>query len=89
MRRVYDLTKASKPVYRFENPFRPGPDTDIIRQVHPADRAARIYKKFGGPRDVFTTFAPVGMQHSVLPDRLSLGIGEKWESIASGVTQLL
>jgi hypothetical protein len=59
----------------------PGRHTDIIRHVHPADRAARINEKFGGPRDVFTFRAPLGMQHSILPDRLSLGIGEKWKSI--------
>jgi len=79
----------SKPVDRRENRFRPGTHADIIRQVHPADCAARIHEKFGWPRDVFTVLASPGMQHSVLPDRLSLWIGEKWKSIPSGLAELL
>jgi len=85
----YHLAKTSKPVYRRENRLRPGPHADIIRQVSPADRAARINEKFGGPRDVFSFRAPLGMQHYVLPDRLSLGIGEKWKSVPSGLAELL
>ncbi len=80
---------TSKPVYRPENRFWPCPHADIIRQVHPADRAGRIDEKFGGPRDVFTPFAALRMEHSVLTDRLSLGIGKEWKRIPSGLTELL
>src|ERR1700677_1829152 len=76
--------KLSKPVYRRENRLRPGPHTDIIRQVHPPDRAGRVNKEFGWPSDVVTSRAALRMQHSVLPNRLSLGIGEKWKRIAPG-----
>ena len=66
--------KASKPVYGRENRFRPGAHAEIIRHVYPADRARRINEKFGGPRNVLTLFASMGMQHSVQPDRLGLGV---------------
>src|ERR1035438_3467580 len=81
--------KPSKPVYRRENRLRPGPHTDIIRQVHPPDRAGRVNEEFGRPRDVFTSFAALRMQHSVLPNRLSLGIGEKWKFVVPGLAELL
>ena len=82
-------TNASKPVYGRKNRFWPSAHTDIIRQVHPADRAGRINEEFGGPGDVFTFFAALSMQHSVLTDRLSLGIGKKWKPIPSGLAKLL
>ena len=80
---------ASKPVYRRQNRFWPGTHTDIIRQVHPTNRAGRINEELCGPRDVFTFFAALGMQHTVPTDRLSLGIGKKWEGIPSGLAELL
>ena len=83
----YDHT--SKPVYRRQNRFWPGTYTDIIRQVHPTNRAGRINEELRGPRDVFTFFATLGMQHSVPTDRLSLRIGKKWERIPSGLAELL
>jgi hypothetical protein len=65
---------SSKSVYRCENRFRPGPHSDVIDQVHPPDRAGRVNEEFGGPCDVFTSLAAPRMQHSVLPNRLGLGI---------------
>ena len=80
---------ASQPVYRRENRFWPGTHTDIIRQVLPTNCAGRINEELCGPRDVFTFFATLDMQHSVPTDRLSLGIGKKWEGIPSGLAELL
>ena len=80
---------ASKSVYRRQNRFWPGTHTDIIRQVHPTNRAGRINQEFRRPRDVFIFCAALGMQHSVPTDRLSLGIGKKWKSIVSGLAELL
>ena len=65
---------ASKPVNDRKNRFWPGAHPDVIRQVHPADRACGINEKFGRPRDVMSLSPPVGVQHSVQPDRLCLGI---------------
>jgi len=79
----------SKPVYGRQHPVRPGPHTEIIRQVDPPDGAGRVDEEFGGSRDVYTSTSAVGMQHSVLPNRLSLGIGEKWKRIALGMAELL
>ena len=81
--------KPSKPVYRRENGLRPGPYTDIIREVHPPDRAGRVDEELSGPRDVFTSFAALRMQHSVLPNGVSPGIGEKWKCVTSGLAELL
>jgi hypothetical protein len=81
--------RPSKPIYRRENGLRPGPYTDIIREVHPPDRAGRIDEELSGPRDVVTSFAALCMQHSVLPNGLSLGIGEKWKRVAPGLAELL
>ena len=80
---------ASKSVYRHQNRFWPGTHTDIIRQVHPTNHAGRINEEFRGSRDVSTFFTAPGMQHSVPTDRLSLGIGKKWERIRSGLAELL
>src|SRR5580658_4447756 len=82
-------TKPSKPVYRRENGLRPGPYTDIIREVYPPDRAGRVDEELSGSRDVFTAFAALRMQHSILPNGLSLGIGEKWKRVAPGLAELL
>ena len=80
---------ASKTVYRPKNRFRPGTHTDIIRQVYPTDCAGGINDEFRRPCDVFTFFTALSMQHSVLTDRLSLGVGENWERIPSGLAELL
>ena len=80
--------RASKPVYRRENRFGPGPHTDIIRQVDPTNRASRINQEFGGPRGVFTSLAALRMDHPVLSDRLTIGIGKKWKRIPSRLAEL-
>ena len=46
-------------------------------------------EEFGGPRDVFPSSSALRMQHSVLPNRLSLGIGEKWKRVAPGLAKHL
>lgn len=81
--------QASKPVYRRQNRFWPGTYTDIVRQVHPTNRAGRVDEELPGPCDVFSRFAGLGMQNSVPADRLSLGIGKKWEGIPAGLAELL
>src|SRR5215831_8924604 len=80
---------TSKPVYRHENGFWPCPHTDVVRQVHPADRAGRINEEFGGSRDVFTRFAALRMQHSVLTDRVSVGVRKERKRIPSRLAELL
>ena len=80
---------ALKPVYRRQNRFWPGTDADVIRQVHPTNRAGRIDEELRRPRDVFTFFAALGMQHSVPTDRLGLGVGEKREAIPLGLAEFL
>jgi hypothetical protein len=87
--RTRTTSTFSKSVYRRQNRFWPGTHTDIIRQVHPTNRAGRIHEEFRGARDVFAFCAALGMQHSVPTDRLSLGIGKKWKSIVSGLAELL
>src|SRR4051794_39098409 len=72
---------ASEPVYGRENRSRPGPHTDILGQIHPADAACRIDQEFGGSRDVLAVPAALGMQHSVLANGLSVGIGKNRKRI--------
>ena len=58
---------ASKPVYRRQNRFWPGTHTDIIRQVHPTNRAGRIHEEFRGARDVFAFCAAAPLPLMFIP----------------------
>jgi len=80
---------TSEPIDRGEDGFGPRPDTEIIRQVFPADGAGCIHEEFGRARDVLTLFATLGVQHSILSNGLRFRIGEEWKRVPSGSAELL
>jgi hypothetical protein len=47
------------------------------------------HEEFGGSRNVSTGFAALRMQHSVLPNRVSVGVRKQWKRIPSRKTELL
>ena len=65
--------------------LRPRAHGDIVRQVHPANRAGGINQKLGRPRDVVAFRPPAGMQEIVTANDFGVRIGKQ----RKGETQLL
>ena len=76
-----------QPVDRVHNVFRPGAHSDVIRQVHPPDRACGVHEELGRTRDVSPILAALRVQNSILADDIRVRIGQEWETIAPGLAQ--
>jgi hypothetical protein len=62
-------------------------DSQVIRQIHPADDARGIDEEFGWPSDIVAIFSPFGVQDAVAANHFSFGIRKKRIRISAGAAE--
>ena len=66
-----------------------GADSQVVRQVHPADDACGVDEELGRASDVAAILARFGVQDSVAANHFSIRIGKKRICVSAGLAEVV